>query len=321
MDTKAYLVVAGLQHDAAIQDAQLALQTAQANLDKVKQPPAAADVQAAQQRVQDAQDTLNAAQAKTSGAQSGPDPAALAAAQSGLDEAKHAQGEAQATLDEINSHPTPAELADAQDQVRRAQVALDNAQQPIAQPALNGAPDLGALQAAVDQAQRQVDAAQAALDATHLKAPSDGTIVSVRVKAGDKLALGQPIVILAQPGAPLVRVDLDDSQVNRVAAGQQAVIQLDSTSNGPAPITATVTAVTPGSANGAGPSADLQVSWPDGQAPRYGTPVQAVVTLDQKQNVLVVPKTAVRQAGGGVRGSSGWDAAPSRERAGGCDHS
>lgn len=298
VDPKADPSVAGIQHDAAIQDAQIAVQTAQANLDKLKQPPSPSDVQAAQQQVQDTQDALNAAQNKLSAAQSGPDPAAIATAQQALTAAQHYQAEAQSNLDEVNSHPTPAELAAAQDQVHRAQIVLDNAQQPLAPTTLNGAPDLGALQAAVDQAQAQVTAAQAGLDATHLKAPSDGTIVSVRVKAGDKLGLGQTILVLAQPGAPLVRVDLDDDQVSRVAPGQQAIIQLGDTGAGTDPITATVTSVTPGSASGAGPSANLQVSWPDGQAPRYGTPVQAVVTLDQKQNVLVVPKSAVRQAGG-----------------------
>ncbi len=222
----------------------------------------------------------------------------MSKAQGVLDAAQHYLAEAQSNLAQVNSHPTPSELADAQDQVRRAQTALDNAEQPLGPTTLDGAPDLGALQAAIDQAQAQVDAQQAALDATHLKAPSDGTIVSVRVKPGDKLTVGQPIVILAHPGAPLVRADLDDSQVNRVAAGQQATIELDSTTPGSAPISATVTAVTPASASGAGPSAELQVAWPSDQTPRYGALVQAVVTIDQKQNVLVVPKSAVRQAGG-----------------------
>ena len=296
VDPKLDPSVARVQHDASIQDAQIALQTAQANLDKVKQPPAATDVQTAQQGVQDAQNALDSAQNKLAAVQAGPDPTAVAQARGVLDGANHYLAEAQANLAGVNSHPTPAELADAQDQVRRAQTALDNAEQPLAPVTLDGAPDLGALQAAVDQAQAQVDAQQSALDASHLRAPSDGTIVSIRVKPGDKLTVGQPVVILAQPGAPLVRADLDDSQVSRVAAGQQATIQLDSSTTATSSINATVSAVSPDAASG--PFADLQVTWPDGQLPRLGTPVQVVVTLDQKQNVLVVPKSAVRQAGG-----------------------
>jgi multidrug efflux pump subunit AcrA (membrane-fusion protein) len=54
--------------------------------------------------------------------------------------------------------------------------------------------------------------------------------------------------------------------------------------------------VSPSAASG--PSAELKVDWPASQTPNFGAPVQAVVTLDQKQNVLVVPKSAVREAGG-----------------------
>jgi multidrug efflux pump subunit AcrA (membrane-fusion protein) len=62
-----------------------------------------------------------------------------------------------------------------------------------------------------------------------------------------------------------------------------------------------VTQVTQAASNGSmgGASADLKVSWADGQqTPGFGTPIVARVTVQQKENVLVVPKSAVRQSGG-----------------------
>jgi multidrug efflux pump subunit AcrA (membrane-fusion protein) len=44
-------------------------------------------------------------------------------------------------------------------------------------------------------------------------------------------------------------------------------------------------------------SAQLQVSWPDGQTPKLGLPVQVNLTLQEKQGVLIIPRSALHQAG------------------------
>src|SRR5438067_1358006 len=56
--------VAKLAHDSAVADAQLAVQTAQDKLNKLKQPPADYDVQTAQQKLANAQDALTVANAR-----------------------------------------------------------------------------------------------------------------------------------------------------------------------------------------------------------------------------------------------------------------
>ena len=295
------LAVAKMQHDAAIEDAQVAVQSAELQITKLKQPPAGIDVQAARQRVQEAQDALSAAQAKQDAVQAGPDQAAVDNAQAELEFAKHYQAVAQAALDGIKSHPTPAEMADAQDQVRRAQLAVDNARRAPA--ALGdggvGSAEIAALEKIVVQNQADVAAAEQTLEDAHLRAPFDGTIVSVRTRPGDLPAPSRPVIIMTRPGPPIVRVDLDDTQLAQLTAGQHASVEVGTGTAAASRADAIVTGVTPAARDGsAGASATLDVSWTDGQPPKFGAQVQVVVNLGQKQGVLVVPKSAIHQAGG-----------------------
>lgn len=289
--------VAKIQHDNSIQDAQAALDNADAQVTKLKQPPADVDVQSSRFRVLDAQTNLSTAQAKLDALQAGPDQAAIEAAQHQLEATKHALSEVQAIRDEVYSHPTPAELNQAQDQVRAAQKALDNARQAAPVTDAPG-PDITALQKVISQDQADLAAAEQALENTHLRAPFDGTVVSVKTKPGDTPAPSRPVVMMARPVPPVVRVDLDDTQAGRLAVGQPARIQIGTgTSSGSAD--ATVTSVTPAAQDGSvGASASLAALWAEGQSPRLGTPVQVTVSLGGKQDVLVVPKSAVHQSGG-----------------------
>jgi len=158
------------------------------------------------------------------------------------------------------------------------------------------------LQKIVSQDQAAVAAAEQSLEDTHLRAPFDGTVLSVRTKPGDTPAPSAPVIILAKPQPPIVRVDLDDTQSARLVVGQQASIQIGAGTPGAMRADATVSSVTPASQDGSvGGSANLKANWADGQIPKFGTPVQVTVNLAQKQGVLVVPKSAVHQSGGKAR--------------------
>jgi RND family efflux transporter MFP subunit len=293
--------VAKIQHDAAIQDAQLAVQAAQAKLDKIKEPPADTDVQTARQKLQDAKDTLATATAKVKTLQTPPDDSAVEVAQAVIDKAQQAADDAQQHLDDVNSHPTPAEVADAQDQIRKAQVAVTNAQRgtPSAGTGDTTAVDLNSLQGAVAQDQANVASIQDALDNTRLKAPFDGTVVSVKVKPGDAVTSLKPVMVLAKPGPPLLHVDLDSSQVPLLSVGQPVIVNYENPDVPTSPMDGKIVAVTPASLDGStSPQANVQVSWGDATPPKLGTLMTVTVTLQKKDDVLVVPKNAVRQAGG-----------------------
>lgn len=290
------LAVAKIQHDNSIQDAQAALEDADAQVAKLKQPPADVDVRSARFHVLDAQTNLSTAEAKLETLEAGPDQAAIDDAQHVLEATKHALTEVQAIRDEVYSHPTPAELNQAQDQLRAAQKALDNARQltPVSDAA---GPDITAFQQLISQAEADVAAAEQGLEKTHLRAPFDGTVVSVKTKPGETPAPSRPVVIMARPGPPIVRVDPDDIQAEQLAVGQLATIRIGS---GKAAVNAdaTVTSVTPATRDGSvGATASLATVWADGQLPTLGTPVEVSVSLGSRQDVLVVPKSAVHQSG------------------------
>jgi multidrug resistance efflux pump len=289
---------AKIQHDQAIADAQLAVQQAQASLDKLNRPPAEVDVQTAQFRLQTAKDALDAATARWNQLSKPPTQDADDAAQAAIDNAQQNLDLAQARLDALNSHPTPSEIADAQDQLRRAQAAVDAARKPIQTDGDPGGVDLGALQQAIDSDQADVDSLQRQVQDARIVAPLTGSVVSVRVKPGDTITSAKPVFILAAAGAPIVRALLSDDEVAQLSSGQSATVAIDAGDGSPvvnAP--ASVTSVTKGSAEGGGPSADFSVTWPDGGAPKFGIPVQVSVIVKQKQDVLVVPKAAVKQVG------------------------
>jgi multidrug efflux pump subunit AcrA (membrane-fusion protein) len=297
-DPKVDAALAALQRDAAIQDAQTAVQAAQTQITNLKQPPPEVAVQAARNRVADAEVVLSTAQTKLAALQAGPDQKALDGAIHQLEYAKHALVEAEQLRDEIYSHPTPAELRVAEDQVRSAQRAVDNARQAAAAPPEMAAVDLSGLEQTVQQRQAAVATAERSLDDTHLRAPFDGTVVSVKTRVGDTPTPSLPVVTLARPGPPVVRIELDDAVAPRLSAGLSATVQLGS-GEAATPVAATLAKVAQAAADGrTGASAELQVSWPDGALPKFGTPVVVSVLVQQKQNVLVVPKSAVRQSAG-----------------------
>jgi multidrug efflux pump subunit AcrA (membrane-fusion protein) len=293
-DPKIDPATAQLQHDIAIQDAQSAVVNAQSALDRLKEPPSDVAVTVAKQKVADAQAAADTAQSKLDALNAGPTPEQIAAADAAISAAQHYLAEASQNAATVLNHPTPSELADAQRQVQQAQTDLDNARngQPVSTAPVG--PDLNALQAAVDKDQQSVDKLVQQLADTHLTAPFDGTVISIKVKSGDTINSSKPVLVLAHAGTPLVRAELDDSVAAKIAAGQHALV--DTGTPGAAGLAAVVSSVTPaGASNGA--SAQFQVTWPDAGAPKLGLPVQATVTLNQKQDVLVVPKTAVRKLG------------------------
>ncbi len=297
-DPKLDPAAAKLAHDSAVADAQLAVQQAQDKLDKLQAPPADYDVQTAKQKAQNAQDALDAANAKFAALGNPPDQQTLDAAQAAVDAATNGVSDAQAKLDSLNGHPTSLEIADAQDQVRRAQQALLAAQTAVQSPTDAGGVDLGSLQESVTQDDADVASLQSQLDQSKIIAPFTGTVLSVKVKPGDTITSAKPVFTLAQPGAPIVRLQLSDDEAAQMAVGQTVNISLDSGNGTPVTIPGSVAKMTTAAQSGGNATADIKADWPASGAPRFGIPVTAIVTVQQKTDVLVVPKTALRTTAG-----------------------
>jgi len=92
---------------------------------------------------------------------------------------------------------------------------------------------LDAQATALKAAQSQLEAAHAALEVarnqaryTELTAPSDGVIATRLAEAGQVIAAGQPIYMLASDGAREVAIALPESDITKFHIGQQVEVEL-----------------------------------------------------------------------------------------------
>jgi macrolide-specific efflux system membrane fusion protein len=84
--------------------------------------------------------------------------------------------------------------------------------------------EINALNAEIDRAKIAVDTAQIDLDYTEIKAPMDGTVVSLPVKVGQTVNAVQTtptIIKLAQLGTMTVKAEISEADVIRVKPGQE----------------------------------------------------------------------------------------------------
>lgn len=270
------------------------LDTARARLETVRKGPDALTMAAASAAVDNARATLQNATDRLNALQNGPTPEQLTAATNAVEAARGQLNAATARLNELLSHPTPAELSEAQDRLAAARTALERARTAptpsAADPTLTG--DLLLLQKVVAQDQAQVDSLQSDLAGTQLVAPAAGTVVAILVRKGDPVESNQPIIVLAKPGEAIIRADVGRQDAARLVPGQMATIQLASM---PDTLNASVLGVTTAPFGG-GQVALLSVQWPSASPP-FGTAAQVQITIQEKQDALLVPRRAIRSAG------------------------
>jgi multidrug resistance efflux pump len=227
--------------------AKAAVAAATASLDKLREGPSEGQLVAARADLANAQAALRQAQAAYDRVKSSSDigarPEALA-----LEQATNAYNAAKARLAALQEGPSAADIAAGRAQIDQAQAQLDGLQAPARTAETNAAHaeirraqaqlDLllaGARPEAVARAEADVAAAQASLQQarvaraeTELRAPFAGTVASLSAKAGEQVAPGAPVVVLADLSAWQIETDdLTEINVVRVREGHPATIAFD----------------------------------------------------------------------------------------------
>jgi len=82
-------------------------------------------------------------------------------------------------------------------------------------------------QAAVDEARAALDQARLRLEKGTLTAPTAGTVTFLGVQPGEIVSANQPVIVLSNLAAPEIDVNLDETDVSRVAVGQEVQVSLD----------------------------------------------------------------------------------------------
>lgn len=190
---------------------------------------------------------------------------------------------------------------------------------------------LTSLQAKVDQAQLDVQTAQAAVDATVLYAPGGGTVTAVNGAVGQQSSAGSSgsgqsastengqsgqngqgtsgsssnssssssgFIVITNLSGLVVHTSVAEIDVSKVKAGQKATVTLNALPDKPIQATVSSIALTPTtSGNVVSYAAQLALTAPpDGLRP--GQSASVVITVAEAQNALSVPAAAVRTSGG-----------------------
>lgn len=229
----------------AVSQAELALQTAQAQLLRVQQPPSEYDIAAAQAGL----DSARAAYRKLL---AGPSTEEIKVARANLEQAEAALAQAQLAYDQVADRPDVAMLPQAL-QLEQATISYEaakasfdltmrqpsGAEEAAAESAIAQAEatlarllegvseeDLIVAQLQVEQAQLSLDQARHQLEGTTLGAPHDGTVTLVAIQEGE-VSGGQPAFVLTDLSQYHVDITVDEIDIGRVSAGQPVTITLD----------------------------------------------------------------------------------------------
>jgi multidrug efflux pump subunit AcrA (membrane-fusion protein) len=278
--------------DQAISDAQLNLQYAQDRLARLQQPPLPSEMELAQYNLDAAKLVADAARERLQRLKAGPDPDAVEKANAAVDAARATLQLAEGRAAEVSARAS-REQSDTEERVSAAQAALDRARSA----ASGGKTDpdhqeVVLLEKSLERGQTTVKELEEQLASMRVPAPFAGAVVAVMARPGDQLEPGKQVAVLAKPGDPIVRVELAEQEASRVAVGQRATVRLDEDES--QPLSGTVAAIAQVE-NSAARIAQIHVIWPS--APSYGAVAKTAVAVQEKDNVLLIPKPALRSAG------------------------
>lgn len=197
---------------ASLKKAEIAVQAAQREYDKIAWLPEAAAT--------DAADTLQQATIDLEAARAAYDEANKPATESEIQSAVAAAQSAQASLNELRLQPTAAAVADAQAQVAAAEAALEDVQQGPKESELRKG------ELAVRQAMIDLEAARLAQQNAQVLAPIDGTVLTVDVELGQQASAGSVVATMADTANVDLVVNVEQKDISRVTIGQPVVISI-----------------------------------------------------------------------------------------------
>ena len=294
----------------AVEQATLALQIAQLNLDGLQAPPSEADVAAAQAAINSAwaayvhlrDDTVDpealriaelryeqAMAVKSDAEQAYRDALGADSADAQLGAASFTAEIARLQLEQLRAGPPQASLNAALAQVGQAQAQLDILQAGPTQAQLDQAT------VNVEQARVRLERAQSAYDDTVLRAPFAGLVTRVNVQVGALVGPGNfAVVELADLSRLHVIVQADEIDVAQIAAGQPVEMTIDALPE--AILSGQVSRVADIASQASGVIVyDVRIDLDPTEAPvRAGMTAAATLIVQEVHDVLMVPNLYIR---------------------------
>ncbi|QFP75198.1 efflux RND transporter periplasmic adaptor subunit [Deinococcus sp. AJ005] len=262
------------------------------------------NVQTAELNLQKARASLDATRAAQAGS-AAQRSSGVTSAQGSVTGALQTLSEAQITLDgQRQLHAigalSTADLKSAQANVTRAQLTLDSARAALnasqtqnSTGAGSDAENLRGAMIAVQQAQAALETAQQSRASLKLYAPITGVVSTVSADAGTVVSSGATILTILDDTSLNLPVQIDETEIAGVQAGQNASVTLDAydgqTFNGK------VVRVSPGATQSSGISvftATVTLPNPNGQL-RSGMTAEAEI-IQSEERGLLVPNKAIQ---------------------------
>jgi len=307
-----------------VKQAQLAVETAELQLEKAMKPPAEEDLAAARAAVASAVAAYNrllegptAEQLTIAQAQVKKAEIALQQAQSAYDQVKWVGGigalqpslalqaatldyeAAKANYEMQTSPPEDKDLKAVAAQIAQAQAQLARLERGADEH------DIALLRKQVEQARLAAEQAELQLEHARLVAPFGGIVSQVLVSESQMVSVGVPVVRLLDCRQFHVMVDVDESDIGQIAVGNRATLEAEAFPGlliqGHVSMIGTSPVSQEGSASallgGAGVTqypvrVDVDQSY---ARLRPGMTAQVVIEVARHENVLVVPNSAVER--------------------------
>ena len=267
------------------------LESALANYEEVKAGPSQEDITVAKASMEKARIALEKAQAdydKISW-QTGLGATAEASA---LQQASVDYEEARAQYELTVDHPTDKELKEAAAQVAQARANLAELEKkPTPE-------ELAIARAQVTQAQSALAQAQLNLEEATLAAPFAGTVADVNIEVGQMVNSSTPVIVLTDLISYYVDLYIDETDIGQILnhqnGGQPVIVTLDAFPD--EEIEGEVTAIKSiGTVSGGIVTYEVRVEIAPTEVPiRSDMTASAVVVVEEKENVLLIPNRAIR---------------------------
>lgn len=207
--------------------------------------------------------------------------------------------DAQAQLAALKN-PTKTDIAQKQASVDQAQASLNQAEANLAKLTAPGtASDIAIQQASVTQAEQSLKQAELKLDQATLTAPFDGVITDVAIVPGSIASTATAAVSLLDRDPLHIDLRLSENDVAQVALGQRVALTIDALSDWKAEGTVSYIAPAAETSNDVVTYA-VRVTFPDSdERVKVGMTADLDITTATKENVLLVPNTALQPNGAG----------------------
>lgn len=275
--------------------ARAAVDAARANLEKLQKGPSARDIQLAKLNIDQAKNTLWGAQGNRDAIKGSPVAGGGQVAQA---EAQVANAELAVTIAELNyaklvEPADPAAIAAAQSQLAQAESSLARLEsQPTPE-------DIRVAEAQVEQARVNVEVALSRLDNTVLTAPLTGKLASWRLHVGDVATPGTPVGTIVDTSRYHIDVSIDETDIRQIKEGSVVRVELDAFPD--ELLTGEVTSISlMGDATQGIVTYNVRIDLQPTELPVRPLMTAAItIVTATKQNVLIAPNRAIlRDAGG-----------------------